>query len=145
MSMLLAATVIFSIILTIQVFYCARKNRYRLTTWYYKLKLARKVESKTNRVYDWDVYICYVHEDDAVLEEIRNFIEDKSNLKCCIPQRDFGASDTDDVTALEQSLVKSASTVVLWSPVALTSKWHCKGLFLCVLFYITTPRQVLLL
>ena len=68
--------------------------------------------------------ICYVHDDDTAMEEIRNFIEDISNLKCCIPQRDFGACDTDDVTALEQSLDKSASTVVLWSRAALASKWH---------------------
>ena len=58
------------------------------------------------------------------MEEMRNFLEDKRNLRCCIPQRDFGACDTDDVTALEQSLEKSATTIVLWSQAALLSKWH---------------------
>ena len=58
------------------------------------------------------------------MEEIRSFLEDKSSLKCCIPYRNFGACDTDNVTALEQHLQKSASTVVLWSRAALVSKWH---------------------
>ena len=58
------------------------------------------------------------------MEEIRYFLEEKSNLKCCIAQRDSNACDTDDFTALEQNLKNSASTVVLWSRAALASKLH---------------------
>ena len=52
------------------------------------------------------------------------FLEDKNKLKCCIPHRDFHVSETDDVTALEQSLEKSATTVVLWSHSSLASNQH---------------------
>ena len=52
------------------------------------------------------------------------FLENKNELKCCIPHRDFGSSETDDVTALEQSLEKSATTIVLWSQSSLASNGH---------------------
>ena len=58
------------------------------------------------------------------MEEICIFLENESNLKCCIPQRDFEACTLDKTTALERILEKSASTVVLWSRAALASKWH---------------------
>ena len=45
-------------------------------------------------------------------------------MSCCIPQRDFDACESDNVTVMEQSLEKSATTMVLWSQAALTSKWH---------------------
>ena len=95
-----------------------RKHRYKLKTWSYKLKLARKGKMG-KMLFNYDVYMCYVYEDDRTMEEIRLFLEDKSSLKCCIPHRNLGACDTDHVTALEQNLEKSASTVVLWSRAAL--------------------------
>ena len=58
------------------------------------------------------------------MELIRHFLEDISNLKCCIPQRDFGAYTTDDISTMEQCMDSSSSTVVLWSRAALVSKWH---------------------
>ena len=98
------------------------RNRYSLKTYFFKLRLNMRGNSSTT--YQFDVYICYVHDDDEVMEEFREFIEVKNKLKCCIPQRDFGGFDTDDVTAMEQSLERSASTMVLWSKAALASKWH---------------------
>ena len=97
-------------------------NKYRLQTIYRKLVLATKRNNA--KLFEYDVYICYVHDDDQTMEEMREFIEDKNNLKCCIPQRDFGGCYTDDVMAMEQSLERSATTMVLWSHAALASKWH---------------------
>ena len=58
------------------------------------------------------------------MEEMRVFLEDKRDLKCCIPHRDFGSTGMDDVTALEQSVEKSATTMVLQSHNSLLSNRH---------------------
>ena len=58
------------------------------------------------------------------MEEIREFLEDKSNLKCCIPQRDFSFTATDDVTEIEQGIEQSSTTLVLWSREALETDLH---------------------
>ena len=118
-----------SIVLTFtiaQLIFYAKKHRYKIRTWYYKLRLAntRSLVSEQRQSFKYDVYICYLHNDDTAMDEIRNFLEDENDLKCCIPQRDCSVCTVDNISAVEQSLENSASTVVLWSRAALASKWH---------------------
>ena len=123
LTLFLTTTTILLTVTLIRLLHFAKRKRYKLSTWYYKLKLAHN-SNEWKRKLDFDVYLSYVHDDDQIMEEMRTFLEDVHNIKCCIPQRNFGVCDTDDVTALEQSLEKSALTVVLWSRAALASKWH---------------------
>ena len=92
---------------------CTRRNRYKLETIYHKLRLAYQGQMTTADDPVYDVYLCYIHSDDLQMEEIREFLEDKSNLKCCIPQRDFSFTATDDVTEIEQGIEQSSTTLVL--------------------------------
>ena len=97
------------------------KHRYSLITQCYKLKLATR--GAVAEEFDFDAYFCYVHDDDQAMGEICDFLELEAKLKCCVPQRDFGALEA-HVAVMEQHMERSATTVVLLSHAALNSPWH---------------------
>ena len=112
---------VLAVIVTVVVM-CIYRKRRTLQTYWYKQKLF--VKGFKSETFDFDVYFCYVHEDDQKVENIRHFLEEECRLKCCIPQRNFSDQFTDDFDQAELNMMKSASTVVFLSFAAINNHQH---------------------
>ena len=107
-------------VLTISLTTRAYHKRRAIITYICKLRLWPRFNRET---FDFDVYLCYVHDDDAIMEKIRYFLEEECRLKCCIPQRNF-PYNISYLDAVSLHVQRSASTLVLLSEAALLSDAH---------------------
>ena len=102
--------------------FCCYRKFHNFIIYFHKIRLF--VRGFTSEELDFDVYFCYIHEDDVNVEKIRHFLEEECRLKCCIPQRNFSDQFTDDYDQAELNMMKSASTVVFLSFAAINNHQH---------------------
>lgn len=65
------------------------RRRYRIETWYYRLKYSRQHDESQSSM-NFDVYLCFdQHDKYYAINSLSRTLEHNYGLSCCIPDRDF--------------------------------------------------------
>ena len=101
----------------------AYKRRYRIKTWWYR----RKVNHDNCAVHSvYDIYLTYdVIDSSFALHELASILESVYRFRCCIPERDFPATNAPRVEITSQQMSACSMTIVVLSRHALQNTIHC--------------------